>query len=148
MMDIDQEILNELARVETEHSWLHPWMEIPSDWLSLWDEAEWELSKWITAQVKEQAPELTEQQTEWCARIIRESIFTYLERDAIEKVTYEDPYRYHTLVVADTGTEAAMLGAHSAMIDDVDAEETADRLLEMMKSGELQADFEKTVFRD
>ena len=129
MFGIDQRIVNQIAQEETAHSPLLAWMTLPEEEA---DVMECRLAIWLEGQTSPEA-----------ARIIRESIFFLLEREAIQSYVEKHPEMTGYLPEVTDAMEAAELGAMETMYVSEKEKEDAVRLLEKILNKEVMLPIEK-----
>ena len=123
MFGIDQRIINHIAQVEVQHSELLPWMKLPEEEADL---MECRLAEWLEKQTSPEA-----------ARIVRESVFFLIEREAIQRYVEKYPQMAGYLPEIQDAREAAELGAREIMYASPKAKEEAVELLESLLKKEV-----------
>ena len=130
MYGIDQDIMNQIAKEPTEHSWMAKLMELD---LQQSDEAEMRMIKWVMKEAKRLYPD-----KENVDRIVYSSLLFLMENKAIMSFLEKNPDLMGYLPDVETPDEAASLGAMEIMYVPQEDERAASEMMEKILSGEIQ----------
>lgn len=130
MYGIDQEILNQLASQDTQHSFLKRMMSMN---LQDSDKEKEKLSMWIEEETKKMFPK-----SRIAGRIVRESMLFLLENKAITSLLEKRPELIGYLPEVENPQEAAQLGAREVMYVPQEEIEYAEKMLRIIQNGILK----------
>ncbi len=143
MLEIDHELVQKIARMKTPHSWAREIMLLPVEEA---DKAEAKVLNWIAKVVKAEAPEGTDEETEYSAeRMVRDTWLHLLESEAIAAFLEENPRYNRAIPLMPDPYTAVAYAAANQMWPGKDAENLAEEVLRKIQDGELKPNLQETL---
>lgn len=131
MLNVDVEILNKMAKLPVEHSWLLPIMELPTN--EAVDNAEWNLNEWITEEVEKLYPK-----EDYVERMVRNGLPYLLESKAVEMAAEQGLAPMDSLLWVETPQEAASVAAMDLMYVSQEDKRKAAEFMQKVLDGEIK----------
>lgn len=137
MLEISHEIVQQIADMDTKHSWAAKLMRLPVEDA---DQAENLICSWIRQQVTDMFPRSDEAE-----RIVRHTWLHMLECEAIDKWINENPLKGEYIPVIYGASQAAYYGAQDVMYVEQRDINYATKFLQFMKDGLMMPDVNKIL---
>lgn len=131
MLNVDVEILNKMAELPVEHSWLLPIMQLPTN--EAVDNAEWNLNQWIKEEVAKLYPNTYDVE-----RMVRNGLPYLLESKAVEMAAEQGLAPTDSLLWVETTQEAVEVAAMDIMYVSQEEKKKAAEFMQMVLDGEIK----------